>query len=134
VSSPRRDRIRSLDTTVIAFVAGIAVALLGMLVVRPLLDAEPRSPVPAIEVDDRRAEPRGKRRAALRRKRAAARRGRVRERGTSGTEPSTGSFAPPPPPAPAARPAPPPPVSDDDGDDADDTDDGAEDDDGVGDD
>jgi hypothetical protein len=107
------------------------VALLVMLVVRPLLDPEPRSPVPAIEVDDRPAEPRGKRRAAQARKRAAARRGRARARGTSVTEPSTGTFTPPPA---AAGPAPPPPVSDDDGDDADDAGEEAEDDDGVGDD
>ena len=36
----------------IAFIAGVGVTLLGVLLVRPLLESEPPAPVPAIDVRD----------------------------------------------------------------------------------
>jgi hypothetical protein len=107
-----------MSTSAIAFIAGVALALLGVLAVKPLLDGEPDAQVPPIEA--REPTPNGQKQRSHPR-RAASRSRAEAPAPASGND--DGGFAPTPAaPAPAPQPSSPapapspqaPPVGDDD--------------------
>jgi hypothetical protein len=123
-----RKELPAINSKLLAFIAGVALTLLGAGLVRPLLESEPPPSIPSIEVGA--ASPPAKqqrKRKKTKERRKQERRGRE-SRGAPQTSesasPPSSRFtparpAPKPEPLPEPAPAPPPVSDDDDGDDDD---------------